>query len=201
MLIYDRIKLSGKSNLVVRSRGWGAVGRGWGFLSWRLQVTPLVPGSWCGIGVRQGLCIQDGKIKSFKSTHTPNYHRNTYYVLHWSLHLLTPSLPRLYFCLSDLILTLKMTMNISELDFICISDVFCSCLGAKLCLTLLWPYWLYCSLPGSSVQDILQARILDWVSHFLLGESSQPRDWTLVPCNGKQILHHEPPGKPRELGS
>ena len=38
------------------------------------------------------------------------------------------------------------------------------------------------SLPGSSVHGILQARILEWVCHFLLQGSSWPRDWTRVSC-------------------
>ena len=36
------------------------------------------------------------------------------------------------------------------------------CLVAKSCLTLCDP--LYCSLPGSSLHGILQARILEWVA-------------------------------------
>ena len=50
-----------------------------------------------------------------------------------------------------------------------------------------------CSLPGSSVHGILQARISEHVIPFL-GGSSQPRDWTWVSCiAGKffTICHHE----------
>ena len=36
------------------------------------------------------------------------------------------------------------------------------CMHAKLCLTLCDP--MHCSLPGSSVRGILQARILEWVA-------------------------------------
>ena len=36
------------------------------------------------------------------------------------------------------------------------------CLVAQLCLTLCDP--MYCSPPGSSVLEILQARILEWVA-------------------------------------
>ena len=51
---------------------------------------------------------------------------------------------------------------------------------AQLCPTLCDPK--DCSLPGSSVHGILQARILEWVAiHFSRG-SSQPRDWTWVSC-------------------
>ena len=42
----------------------------------------------------------------------------------------------------------------------------------------LWPY--DCSLPGSSVHGILQARILEWVAMPSFGGSSQPRDWALL---------------------
>ena len=39
-----------------------------------------------------------------------------------------------------------------------------------------------CSLPGSSVHEIFQARILEWVAIFFPRRSSQPRDWTQVSC-------------------
>ena len=41
-------------------------------------------------------------------------------------------------------------------------------------LTLCYP--MDCSLPGSSVHGILQARILEWVAVFFSRGSSQPRD-------------------------
>ena len=37
-----------------------------------------------------------------------------------------------------------------------------------------------CSLPGSSIHGILQARILEWVTISFSRGSSQPRDWTRV---------------------
>ena len=37
-----------------------------------------------------------------------------------------------------------------------------------------------CSLPGSSVHGILQARLLEWVTILFFRASSQPRDWTQV---------------------
>ena len=55
------------------------------------------------------------------------------------------------------------------------------CMSAKLlqsCLTLCDP--MDCSLPGSSVHGILQARILEWVAMPSSRESSKPRDRTLV---------------------
>ena len=49
---------------------------------------------------------------------------------------------------------------------------------------------LDCSLPGSSLHGIFQARILEWVAIFYSRGSSQPRDWTCVFCLGRQILYH-----------
>ena len=39
-----------------------------------------------------------------------------------------------------------------------------------------------CSLPGSSVHRILQARILEWVAISFSRASSWPKDWTQVSC-------------------
>ena len=39
-----------------------------------------------------------------------------------------------------------------------------------------------CSLLGSSVHGILQARILEWVAISFSRGSSQPRNWTLLSC-------------------
>ena len=46
------------------------------------------------------------------------------------------------------------------------------------CPTLCYP--MDCSLPGSSVHGILQARILEWVAMSFSRGSSQPMDGTLV---------------------
>ena len=46
-----------------------------------------------------------------------------------------------------------------------------------------------CSLPGSSVHGIFQARILAWVAISLSRGSSQPRDGTSISCIGRQILY------------
>ena len=46
-----------------------------------------------------------------------------------------------------------------------------------------------CSLPGSSVHGILQARILEWVAISFSRGSPQPRDRTLVSCTDRQILY------------
>ena len=52
-----------------------------------------------------------------------------------------------------------------------------------------------CSLPGSSVQGIILARILEWVAISSSRGSSQPRDETCISCIGRRILPTEPPGK------
>ena len=49
---------------------------------------------------------------------------------------------------------------------------------AQSCLTLCNP--MDCSLPGSSVHEILQARILEWVAIPFSGRSSQPTNQTQV---------------------
>ena len=41
---------------------------------------------------------------------------------------------------------------------------------------------MYCSLPGSSVHGIFQARELEWVAISFSRGSSRPRDWTQVFC-------------------
>ena len=57
-----------------------------------------------------------------------------------------------------------------------------------------------CSLPGSSVHGILQARILEWVAISSFRGSSRPRDRTRGSCcisyNAGSFLTAEPPGKP-----
>ena len=53
-----------------------------------------------------------------------------------------------------------------------------SCLVAQLCPTLWDP--MDCSLPGSAVHGILQARILEWAAISFSRESYQPRNQTQV---------------------
>ena len=58
------------------------------------------------------------------------------------------------------------------------------------CLTLCDP--MNCSLPGSSVHGILQARILEWVALPSCRRSPQPRDQTCishVSCIGRWVLN------------
>ena len=62
----------------------------------------------------------------------------------------------------------------------------------KSCPTLCDP--VDCSLPGSSVHGILQARILEWVAISFSRGFSQPRDRTRA--LGADALTSEPPGKP-----
>ena len=52
-----------------------------------------------------------------------------------------------------------------------------------------------CRPPGSSVHEISQARIPEWVATSFSGGSSQPRVWTCVSCIGRQILSTGPPGE------
>ena len=55
-----------------------------------------------------------------------------------------------------------------------------------------------CSLPGSSVHGILQARILEWVAMPSSRGSSQARDGTQISRIVGRSLPSEPPGSPRE---
>ena len=70
------------------------------------------------------------------------------------------------------------------------------CVCAKLlqsCPTLCDP--MDCSLPGSSVHGILQARILEWVAMPSSRASSRPRDRThisYVSCIGRRVLYLDP---------
>ena len=57
---------------------------------------------------------------------------------------------------------------------------------AQLCLTLCDP--MDCSLPGSSVHGIFQARILEWVAISYSRWSSQPRDRTRVSCTACRLF-------------
>ena len=63
-------------------------------------------------------------------------------------------------------------------------------LVAQSCLTLCDP--MDCSLPGSSVHRIFQAKMLEWVAISFSSRSSQARDQTLVSCiswNGRQFFY------------
>ena len=58
----------------------------------------------------------------------------------------------------------------------------------QLYMTLCDP--MNCSLPGSSVHGISQARILEWVAISSSKGSSWPRDQTRVSYIGRQVLYH-----------
>ena len=47
-----------------------------------------------------------------------------------------------------------------------------------------------CSLPGSSVHGISQARILEWVAISSSRRSFRPRDQTPISCIGRRTLYH-----------
>ena len=57
-----------------------------------------------------------------------------------------------------------------------------------------------CSPPGSSLQVIIQARILEWVAISFSKEYSRPRDQNCVSCISRRILYHwATKGSPYEL--
>ena len=56
-----------------------------------------------------------------------------------------------------------------------------ACSRVLSCVQLFVTRW-NCSLPGSAVHGILQARILEWVAISSSGGSSPPRDQTWVSC-------------------
>ena len=61
------------------------------------------------------------------------------------------------------------------------------------CPTLCNP--MDCSLPGSSVHGISQAKILEWVAVSFSRGSSEPRDWTPFPALAGGFFTTEPSGK------
>ena len=54
-----------------------------------------------------------------------------------------------------------------------------------------------CSLPGSSIHKISQARILEWVAISFSRRSYQPKDSTRVSYTAGRFFTTEPPGKPQ----
>ena len=85
------------------------------------------------------------------------------------------------------------------LGWIMAGIILCAVLVAKSCLTLCDP--MDCSLPGSSVHGILQARILEWVAISFSTGSSWPRDQTCISCIGRWILYHWATRKTWVMGS
>ena len=71
------------------------------------------------------------------------------------------------------------------------SIIFSTCVHAQAlqsCLTLCDP--MDCSLPGSSVHGVLQARILEWVAMPSSKGSSQPRNRTYVSSTAGRFFTH-----------
>ena len=68
--------------------------------------------------------------------------------------------------------------NYCYFSFLIFNSMFQFSSVAQLCPTLSDP--MDCSLPGSSIHGIFQARILEWVAISFSRRSSQPRDWTQV---------------------
>ena len=69
------------------------------------------------------------------------------------------------------------------------------CMRAQLCLTLGDP--MDCSLPGSSVHGIFQARILEWIAISFFMGYSQSRDRTYIYCLAGRFFTTEPCGDPK----
>ena len=55
------------------------------------------------------------------------------------------------------------------------------------------------SLPGSSVREISQARILEWVAISYFGDLSYSRDGTHISCIAGRFFTAEPSGMPQVL--
>ena len=68
------------------------------------------------------------------------------------------------------------------------------CEVAQSCLTLCDP--MDCSLPGSSLHGILQARVLEWVAFPSPGTLPNPGIEPRSPALQADALTSEPPGKP-----
>ena len=64
---------------------------------------------------------------------------------------------------------------------------------AQLYTTLCNP--MDCSLPGSTIRGIFQARILEWVAISFSRGSCQLKDQTHVSCIAGRFFTSEPPGK------
>ena len=82
---------------------------------------------------------------------------------------------------------LKYTITRSKFRYDC-KFVLLLLLVTKSCPTLCNP--MDCSLPGSSVCGISQARILEQVSISFSKVSSWPKDWTYISCIDTWILYH-----------
>ena len=70
----------------------------------------------------------------------------------------------------------------------------CACVQSLQARLTLWS--MDCSLPGSPIHGILQARILEWVAVPSSRGSSRHKDGTCVSCIAGRFFTTKPPGKP-----
>jgi len=107
--------------------------------------------------------------------------------LSWYPQGMVPELPQRY--QNPWMLKYKMVYYF-HLTYACLPVYFkSSCV--QLCMTLCDS--MDCSMPGSSVHGIFQARILGWVAISYSKGSSRPRDWThvsCISCTGRWIPYH-----------
>ena len=115
----------------------------------------------------------------------------------WQMLRQDPSLSKLHIYIvssKSLLINTLFTINIWNEILRIFEEVVCVYSVAQSCLTFC--NCMYCSLPGSSVHGVFQARILEWVTIPFSRGSSQPRDRTLVSCIAADFLRSEPSGKP-----
>ena len=118
-----------------------------------------------------------------------------YKVFSWASHSITLRSQTLFF--SYFHLSISTTFNFSSLSLFPMRvGILCVCVlvtqVAQLCPALCDT--INCSLPGSSVHGILQARILEWVATPFSRWSFRPRDW--IQALQADSLPSEPPGNP-----
>ena len=80
-------------------------------------------------------------------------------------------------------------LDIWSVLFVANHDVDLTNVVAQSCPTLCDP--MDCSPPGSSVHEIFQARILEWIAILFSRGSSQPKDGTWVSCIGARFFTFE----------
>ena len=88
-------------------------------------------------------------------------------------------------------------LNLSE-RCVCV----CVCSVSQSCLILCCP--MECSLPGSSVHGISQARIPEWVALSYSRGSSRPKDRTHISCVSfisRRILYHSATWETPKVGA
>ena len=111
--------------------------------------------------------------------------------------LLTLALEKLWNFTFIFLYSLSMTLLFKSIFHLCGANIelpdsylyVCVCVYAQSCLTLCDS--MNCSLPGSTVHGVFQAKILEWVANSYSRGSSQPKDWThvsCVSCTGRQTL-------------